>query len=64
MWKKMLLGGRKAKKKKTNTEISTIPAEKVSKDIALDKFGCLFILGGHVAEHSSQDVRVLHLKNN
>lgn len=64
IWEKTLLGGRTAKQKKTKTVISTFPTEMIYKDIALDKFGNSFILGGHVAEHRSRDIYVLDIKGN
>lgn len=64
MWKKTLLGGKKAREKRPDEGIPKIPIEMIYKDIALDKFGHLFILGGHVAEHRSQDIYVLNNEGN
>lgn len=64
IWKKMLLGGRKAKQRQSDAGIPTLPTEMVYKDIALDKYGNLFVLGGHVAEHRSRDVYVLDNNGN
>ena len=64
IWKKTLLGGRMVKQKYSQAAKLTIPTEMIYKDIAFDKFGNIYILGGHVAEHRSRDVYVLDNNGN
>ncbi|MGB8960113.1 MAG: hypothetical protein WCC00_13985 [Candidatus Aminicenantales bacterium] len=61
IWKKNLFGGKKAP---TNSDprlgsLKNIPTEMIYKELALDRTGRLFILGGTGAEHRSRDVYVL-----
>jgi len=61
IWSKSLLGKKKARRKKAAAVFvpSQLPTEIVYKDIALDRSGNLFILGGNVSKNPSRDVYVL-----
>ena len=66
IWQKNLFGGKKARET-SDASISTlkgIPTEMIYKEIALDRTGHLFILGGTGAEHRSRDVYVLDADGN
>ncbi|MDH7514027.1 MAG: hypothetical protein QHH14_13860 [Clostridiales bacterium] len=65
VWSRSLLGKKKAKfKKRTNFGPSEIPTEVLYKDIALDVYGNLFVLGGHVSQNRSRDIYVLDNQGN
>jgi hypothetical protein len=61
VWSRNLQGKKKAKFKKSRINFgpSEIPAEVLYKDIALDIYGNLFIMGGHVSQNPSRDIYVL-----
>ena len=66
IWQKMLFGGKKARET-SDARISilkSIPTEMIYKELALDRTGHLFILGGTGAEHRSRDVYVLDTDGN
>jgi hypothetical protein len=56
-WSKTLLGGKKSGTKKIAS--FTLPGETCFKDIALDRRGHVFVLGGHLAKSPSRTVFVL-----
>lgn len=58
VWSRKFLKIRKVKKKKIASFF--VPTEVVYKDIAIDSFGNLFILGGHFSKNRSRDVYVLN----
>ena len=64
LWTSNLMGKKKAKFKKSpaKTGPALLPTEVVYKDIVLDNFDYIFILGGHVSKHRSRDVFVLDRK--
>ncbi|MDW7759997.1 MAG: hypothetical protein SCM96_05080 [Acidobacteriota bacterium] len=64
IWKKMLLGGKRSKYKYSEVSKHNIPTEMIYKDIALDKYGNLFVLGGNASENPNRDVYVLDNKGN
>jgi outer membrane protein assembly factor BamB len=57
VWSKNLLGIEKVKRKKISSHI--VPIEIVYKDVALDRSGNLFVLGGKFSKNRSRDVYVL-----
>ncbi|MGB8952508.1 MAG: 6-bladed beta-propeller [Candidatus Aminicenantales bacterium] len=57
VWSKKLLGIKKVKSQKAGDFV--IPTEIVYKDVALDRSGNIFILGGHFSKNRSRDVYVL-----
>jgi len=58
LWSKKLLGIRKVKKKKIASLI--LPTKLIYKDIALDKSGNLYVLGGSFSKNPSRDVYLLN----
>ena len=60
LWSINLLKVKKVKKKKVSSFV--VPTELVFKDVAMDKEGNLFVLGGHFSENRSRDVYVLSPK--
>jgi len=57
VWRRHLLQMRKVNKQKFNS--FDIPTEVIFKDVAIDKRGLIYILGGHHSKHRSRDVYVL-----
>ena len=57
LWSKAFLG----RKAVATTEVQslTLPSETCFKDVALDAFGHVFVLGGRLSRHPSRDVYVL-----
>jgi hypothetical protein len=57
LWFKALLGGKTV----ATTEVRSlvVPTETCYKDVALDSFGHVFVLGGKLSKHPSRDVYVL-----
>lgn len=57
LWSKAFLG----QKKIATTEVQSLvlPSETCFKDVALDAFGHVFVLGGKLSKHPSRDVYVL-----
>jgi hypothetical protein len=57
LWSKAFLG----QKSVTTTEVQSLslPSETCFKDVALDAFGHVFVLGGRLSKHPSRDVYVL-----
>lgn len=58
LWSKKLLGIRKVKKKKIASFI--LPTKLIYKDIALDRSGNLYVLGGSFSKNPSRDVYLLN----
>ncbi|MGD0781786.1 MAG: hypothetical protein ABSA30_02885, partial [Candidatus Aminicenantales bacterium] len=61
-WKKSLRSGEKSGEKTISTKLGpmTAPTEILYKDIAVDRKGRLFVMGGHKAVHRSRDIYVLN----
>lgn len=57
LWSRNLLRVKKVKKKKIASHV--VPTEVVYKDVALDKEGNVFVMGGHLSKNRSRDVYVL-----
>jgi hypothetical protein len=57
MWSKNLLGIKQVKKEKIASHV--VPTEIVYKDIALDRSGNIYVLGGKFSKNRSRDVYVL-----
>lgn len=57
VWSKSLLGARQVKRKKISSHV--IPIDIVYKDVALDRSGNLYVLGGKFSQNRSRDVYVL-----
>lgn len=58
IWSRKLLNIRKVKREKISTLV--VPTEIVFKDVALDRQGYVFVLGGHFSPNRSRDIYVLH----
>jgi len=58
LWSKKLLGVKKVEKKKIASFI--LPTKLIYKDIALDKSGNLYVLGGSFSKNPSRDVYLLN----
>ena len=58
LWSKKLLGIRKVKKEKIASLV--LPSKLIYKDIALDKSGNLYVLGGSFSKNPSRDVYLLN----
>lgn len=58
LWSKKLLGIKKVKKKKIASFM--LPTKLIYKDIALDKSGNLYVLGGSFSKNQSRDVYLLN----
>ena len=57
VWSKNLLGIKQVKREKISSHM--VPTEIVYKDVALDRLGNLYVLGGKFSENRSRDVYVL-----
>ena len=57
LWSISLLRIKKVKKKKISSLV--VPTELVFKDVAMDREGNIFVLGGHFSQNRSRDVYVL-----
>lgn len=57
MWSKNLLGIKQVKKEKIASHV--VPTEIIYKDIALDRSGKIYVLGGKFSKNRSRDVYVL-----
>ena len=58
MWSKNLLGIEQVKREKISSHV--VPVEIVYKDVALDRSGNLYVLGGKFSQNRSRDVYVLN----
>lgn len=57
LWSRDLLGIKQVKKEKISNHV--VPVEIVYKDVALDRSGNVYVLGGEFSRHRSRDVYVL-----
>jgi hypothetical protein len=57
VWSQKLFGGKKVEKKTISSYV--LPTETCYKDVALDRNGNVFVLGGGLSRHPSRDVYVL-----
>ena len=57
VWSKPLLGIKQVKREKISSHV--VPTEIVYKDVALDRYGNLYVLGGKFSKNRSRDVYVL-----
>jgi len=57
LWSRDLLGIKQVKKEKISTHV--VPTEIIYKDIALDRSGNIYVLGGKFSKNRSRDVYVL-----
>lgn len=62
VWSKNLLGIEQVKQKKISSHV--VPIEIVYKDVALDRSGNLYVLGGKFSQNRSRDVYVLNPDGN
>jgi hypothetical protein len=58
VWSKNLLGIKQVKREKLSTHL--LPVEIVYKDVALDRSGYLYVLGGKFSQNRSRDVYILN----
>jgi len=64
IFEKRLLGIKKPIMSETKTQLGKHPNKMIYKNIELDIYGNIFILGGHVSKNSSRDIYILNNMGN